>query len=109
MLAPRPPAGEEWRGRPPLDATVRIYDAAFFRKVITRHDTGIMVWPSGRKRIRADGGWIKAAALTHTHTNSLESGWGAGALRRSNCACPALQQLALPRPPAPSPPCAALA
>lgn len=30
-----------WRGRPPLNATVRIYDAAFFRKVISRHDTGL--------------------------------------------------------------------
>lgn len=37
--------GEEWRGRPPLDATVRVFDAAFFRKVITRHDTG--KWISG--------------------------------------------------------------
>lgn len=33
-------AGEEWRGRPALSATVRLYDASFFRKVITRHDTG---------------------------------------------------------------------
>lgn len=32
---------ESWRGRPPLHATVRIYDAAFFRKVISRHDTGL--------------------------------------------------------------------
>lgn len=32
---------ESWRGRPPLDATLRIYDAAFFRKIISRHDTGL--------------------------------------------------------------------
>ncbi len=33
--------GQEWRGRPPLDVIVRIYDTSFFRKVITRHDTGL--------------------------------------------------------------------
>lgn len=41
---PQPPVGghkEAWRGRPPLNATVRIYDASFFRKVISRHDTGL--------------------------------------------------------------------
>lgn len=35
------PPGEEWRNRPPLDATVRVFDTAFFRKVILRHDTGM--------------------------------------------------------------------
>ena len=30
-----------WRGRPPLNATVRIYDVGFFRKIIMRHDTGL--------------------------------------------------------------------
>lgn len=42
--SPKPPVGgekEAWRGRPPLDATIRIYDASFFRKVISRHDTGL--------------------------------------------------------------------
>jgi cyclopropane fatty-acyl-phospholipid synthase-like methyltransferase/predicted NAD/FAD-binding protein len=42
--APAPAAGgaaAAWRGRPPLDATLRVYDAAFFRKVIARHDTGL--------------------------------------------------------------------
>jgi cyclopropane-fatty-acyl-phospholipid synthase len=42
--APAPPLGgvsESWRKRPPLDATVRIYSASFFRKVISRHDTGL--------------------------------------------------------------------
>ena len=34
-------AGEEWRGRPRLAATVRLFSAAFFRKVIARHDTGM--------------------------------------------------------------------
>ena len=41
---PEPPAGgdaESWRKRPPLNATVRIYDCAFFRKIISRHDTGL--------------------------------------------------------------------
>jgi cyclopropane-fatty-acyl-phospholipid synthase len=33
--------GQEWRGRPPLDVIVRIYNTSFFRKVITRHDTGL--------------------------------------------------------------------
>ena len=33
--------GEEWRGKPRLAATVRLFSAAFFRKVITRHDTGM--------------------------------------------------------------------
>lgn len=33
-------AGEEWRGRPALSATVRLFSPSFFRKVITRHDTG---------------------------------------------------------------------
>ena len=33
-------AGEEWRGRPALSATVRLFNPSFFRKVITRHDTG---------------------------------------------------------------------
>jgi cyclopropane-fatty-acyl-phospholipid synthase len=42
--SPAPPAGgqsEAWRGRPPLNATVRIYDVSFFRKIILRHDTGL--------------------------------------------------------------------
>ena len=42
--SPAPPVGgqaEAWRGRPPLNATVRIYDVSFFRKIITRHDTGL--------------------------------------------------------------------
>ena len=34
-------AAEAWRDRPPLNATVRIYDVAFFRKIIMRHDTGL--------------------------------------------------------------------
>ncbi len=34
-------AGEEWRGKPRLAATVRLFSVAFFRKVITRHDTGM--------------------------------------------------------------------
>jgi cyclopropane fatty-acyl-phospholipid synthase-like methyltransferase len=41
---PAPPTGgeaEAWRDRPPLNATVRIYDVSFFRKIITRHDTGL--------------------------------------------------------------------
>lgn len=36
-----PGAGEEWRGRPQLKATVRVFNTAFFRKVITKHDTGM--------------------------------------------------------------------
>ena len=43
-----PAAGEEWRGRPQLQATVRLYSAAFFRKVITRHDTGRVGRVGGR-------------------------------------------------------------
>ncbi|PRW60674.1 cyclopropane-fatty-acyl-phospholipid synthase [Chlorella sorokiniana] len=35
------PKGEEWRGRPALSATVRLFSPSFFRKVITRHDTGM--------------------------------------------------------------------
>ncbi|PSC74866.1 cyclopropane-fatty-acyl-phospholipid synthase [Micractinium conductrix] len=35
------PKGEEWRGRPALSATVRLFNVSFFRKVITRHDTGM--------------------------------------------------------------------
>ena len=38
---PLPPTGQAWRGRPPLDATLRIYDVGFFRKTIMRHDTGM--------------------------------------------------------------------
>ncbi len=42
--SPKPPVGgdaESWRDRPPLNATVRIYNAGFFRKIISRHDTGL--------------------------------------------------------------------
>lgn len=35
------PVGEEWRGRPPLRATVRVMDMDFFRKVVLRHDVGL--------------------------------------------------------------------
>ncbi|KAL4856846.1 Tuberculostearic acid methyltransferase UfaA1 [Chlorella vulgaris] len=35
------PKGEEWRGRPNLSATLRLHSISFFRKVITRHDTGM--------------------------------------------------------------------
>lgn len=34
-------AEEEWMGKPGLSATVRLLRMAFFRKVITRHDTGL--------------------------------------------------------------------
>ncbi|GIL82213.1 hypothetical protein Vretimale_7189 [Volvox reticuliferus] len=34
-------AGEEWRGRPQLRCTLRIYDMDFFRKVVFRHDVGM--------------------------------------------------------------------
>lgn len=33
--------GDAWLGKPPLRATVRVLDMAFFRKIITRHDTGL--------------------------------------------------------------------
>ena len=32
--------GEEWKGRPKLKATLRLYSFDFFRKVVSRHDTG---------------------------------------------------------------------
>ena len=32
---------DNWQGRPALTATVRLLSCAFFRKVITRHDTGM--------------------------------------------------------------------
>ena len=41
VLSPPHAAGQEWRGRPPLNCTIRVYDVAFFRKVILRHDTGL--------------------------------------------------------------------
>ena len=34
-------AGEEWRGTPRLAAVVRVFDCAFFRKIILRHDSGL--------------------------------------------------------------------
>ncbi|GLC46603.1 hypothetical protein PLESTB_001222700 [Pleodorina starrii] len=34
-------AGEEWRGRPPLRCTLRIFDMDFFRKIVLRHDVGM--------------------------------------------------------------------
>ncbi|GLI66534.1 hypothetical protein VaNZ11_010410 [Volvox africanus] len=34
-------AGEEWRGRPQLRCTLRIYDMDFFRKIVFRHDVGM--------------------------------------------------------------------
>lgn len=33
--------GEAWRGRPDLRATLRIFNMAFFKKIIMRHDTGM--------------------------------------------------------------------
>ncbi|MEW5297105.1 MAG: hypothetical protein WDW36_000333 [Sanguina aurantia] len=33
--------GEEWRGRPALKATLRVYSMEFFRKMVIRHDTGM--------------------------------------------------------------------
>lgn len=35
------PAGEEWRGRPALKATVRIFNMEFFYKIIVKTDTGL--------------------------------------------------------------------
>ena len=43
LTAPLTRPGEEWRGAPVRRATLRIVDAAFFRKVIMRHDTGLGV------------------------------------------------------------------
>jgi len=34
-------AADQWRDRPPLDVTVRLFNMSFFAKVITRHDTGL--------------------------------------------------------------------
>lgn len=33
--------GEEWRGRPDLKCTVRVYNMDFFRKIVLRHDVGM--------------------------------------------------------------------
>ncbi|KXZ44875.1 hypothetical protein GPECTOR_61g828 [Gonium pectorale] len=35
------PKGEEWRGRPDLCCTLRIFDMDFFRKIVLRHDVGM--------------------------------------------------------------------
>ena len=43
LVAPLTRPGEEWRGAPLRRATLRVVDAAFFRKVIMRHDTGLGV------------------------------------------------------------------
>ena len=43
LTAPLTRPGEEWRGAPRRKATLRVVDAAFFRKVILRHDTGLGV------------------------------------------------------------------
>ena len=43
LTAPLTRPGEEWRGAPLRRATLRVVDAAFFRKVIMRHDTGLGV------------------------------------------------------------------
>ena len=32
---------DRWLERPPLRATVRVLNMSFFRKIITRHDTGL--------------------------------------------------------------------
>ena len=32
---------DRWLGKPPLNAAVRVLDMSFFRKIITRHDTGL--------------------------------------------------------------------
>ena len=32
---------DRWLGKPPLHATVRVFEMSFFRKIITRHDTGL--------------------------------------------------------------------
>ena len=40
-VASAAPPGEAWRGRPRVAATVRLFSPSFFRKVITRHDTGM--------------------------------------------------------------------
>ena len=32
---------DKWLERPPLHATVRVLNMSFFRKIITRHDTGL--------------------------------------------------------------------
>ena len=42
--SPEEPIGgmeQAWRNRPPLNATLRIYNTSFFRKIISRHDTGL--------------------------------------------------------------------
>jgi hypothetical protein len=65
------PAGEEWRGRPALSATVRLYDASFFRKVITRHDTG-----AGQRS--AVHHWLVAACIC---------GWGSGSCSWGSGSC----------------------
>ena len=33
--------GQEWRGVPARKATVRIFDCAFFKRILLRHDTGL--------------------------------------------------------------------
>lgn len=32
---------DRWLGKPPLNAVVRVLDMSFFKKIITRHDTGL--------------------------------------------------------------------
>ncbi|KAL4447595.1 hypothetical protein ABPG75_004814 [Micractinium tetrahymenae] len=68
------PKGEEWRGRPALSATVRLFDVGFFRKVITRHDTGLgESYMDGDYEVDDLGGLL---AVATANANNIEESRG---------------------------------
>lgn len=96
-IGPRLPAGEEWRGRPALSATVRLFDVAFFRKVITRHDTGGGPVPRTPPCCARRATWLRAAARRAPRGHAAPA-WhpGCDGARRSQAPAPSAKASRLP-------------
>jgi cyclopropane-fatty-acyl-phospholipid synthase len=57
---------DAWKGKPPLEAIVTLYDASFFRKVISRHDTGLgESYMDGDYEVSGDLGRLLAVATAN--------------------------------------------
>lgn len=65
---------DAWRGKPPLEATVRVLDASFFPKVLARHDTGMgESYMDGDYEVNSLGGLL---AIATANARNIEGNRG---------------------------------
>lgn len=65
---------EAWRGAPPLQSTLRVFDMKMFKKCVTRHDTGLAEAFMNGDFEATDLGGLMAIAATNASELSDQQG-----------------------------------